>query len=142
MRAGYARRMCGNSEQKKRKDETVKRVLAIAAILLLTSVSFALPTTKPLPRGKISKPETAVKKLYSAWKHNNRREALQVASSSAVNKIFRSRYTGPDWEFNGCEKRGAGYDCFYRYEGGGVSMRVVRGAAASYRVQSVSFIAD
>ena len=120
----------------------MKRVLAIAAILLLTSVSNALPTATLLPGGKISKPETAARKLYSAWKRNKRREALQVASSSAVNKIFRSRYTGPDWEFNGCEKRGAGYDCFYRYEGGGVSMRVVRGAAASYRVQSVSFIAD
>ncbi len=120
----------------------MKRILAIAAILLLSSVSSALPTTTPLHRSKISKPEIAAKKLYSAWKRNKRREALQVASSSAVNKIFKSRYTGPDWEFNGCEKRGAGYDCFYRYEGGGVSMRVVAGAAASYRVQSVSFIAD
>lgn len=120
----------------------MKRVLAIAAILLLTSVSNALPTAMLLPVGKISKPETAARKLYSAWKRNKRREALQVASSSAVTKIFKSRYTGPDWEFNGCEKRGVGYDCFYRYEGGGVSMRVVKGAAASYRVQSVSFIAD
>lgn len=120
----------------------MKRVLAIAAILLLTSISFALPSTKPLTAGKISKPETAAQKLYSAWKRNKRSEALQVASSSAVNKMFKSRYTGPDWEFNGCEKQGAGYTCFYRYEGGGVSMRVVKGKGASYRVQSVSFIAD
>jgi hypothetical protein len=110
--------------------------------MLLTSVSNALPTTTLLPRGKISKPETAARKLYSAWKRNKRPEALQVASSSAVNKIFKSRYTGPNWEFNGCERRGAGYDCFYRYEGGGVSMRVVKGTGVSYRVQSVSFIAD
>jgi len=132
----------GTQSKRKGRDEAVKRVLIVAAILLLTSVSFALPTIKPLPRGKISKPETAAQKLYSAWKRNRRREALQVASSSAVNKIFRSRYTGPDWEFNGCEKKGAGYDCFYRYEGGGVSMRVVKGTGVNYRVQSVTFIAD
>ncbi len=120
----------------------MKRILAIAAILLLSSVSSALPSITPLHGGKISKPEMAAKKLYGAWKRHNRRAARQVASSAAVRKIFRSRYTGPDWEFNGCEKRGGGYDCFYRYEGGGVNMRVVGGAAASYRVQSVSFIAD
>jgi hypothetical protein len=142
MTVDYASRMCGSLEPKKRKDEAVKRVPAIAAILLLTSVSFALPTTRPLTGGKISKPETAAQKLYSAWKRNKRSEALQVASSSAVNKIFKTRYTGPDWEFNGCEKRGAGYDCFYRYEGGGVSMRVVKGKSVSYSVEWVSFIAD
>jgi hypothetical protein len=131
--------MCWSLEPKKRKDKALKKVLVIAAILLLTSISSALPTTVPL---KISKPETAAQKLYSAWKRNKRREALQVATSAAVNKIFRNQYTGPDWEFNGCEKHGTGYDCFYRYEGGGVSMRVMKGTGASYRVQSVSFIAD
>jgi hypothetical protein len=142
MTGDYASPMCENLERVKRKDEAMKRVLIVAAILLLTLLPFVLPTTGSLPRGKISKPETAAQKLYSAWKRNRHREALQVASSSAVNKIFRSRYTGPYWEFNGCEKRGAGYDCFYRYEGGGVSMRVVKGTGASYRVQSISFIDD
>lgn len=92
--------------------------------------------------GKVSKPESAAKSLYSAWKRNSRSAALKVASTSAVNKMFKSRYTGPDWEFNGCEKRASGYDCFYRYEGGGVNMRVTGGASAGYRVRSVSFIAD
>jgi hypothetical protein len=129
-------------QPREKETETVKRLLLIVALSLLVLVTSALPTTAPLDSGKISKPETAAKRLYSAWKRHSRRAALQVASSSAVNKMFRTRYTGPDWEFNGCEKRGAGYDCFYRYEGGGTSMRVVGGTAAGYRVQSVSFIAD
>ena len=120
----------------------MKRVLIIAAISLLIPVMSVLSKPAPPSSGKVSKPETAATKLYAAWKGNNRSAALQVASSSAVKKMFRSRYTGPDWEFNGCEKRGAGYDCFYRYEGGGVTMRVTGGAKAGYRVQSVGFIAD
>lgn len=120
----------------------MRRFLVITAISLLMLATSALSTTTPLSSGKITKPETAAKKLYGAWKSHDRRAALRVASSAAVNKLFRNRYTGPDWEFNGCEKRGAGYDCFYRYEGGGTSMRVTGSAAAGYRVQSVSFIAD
>jgi hypothetical protein len=121
----------------------VKRILVIFAISLLVPLTSALSsaTTTP-PLTKISKPETAAKKLYSAWKRHKRSEARQVASLAAVNKLFKTRYTGPDWEFNGCEKRGAGYDCFYRYEGGGTTMRVVGGGASGYQVKSVSFIAD
>jgi hypothetical protein len=120
----------------------VRKILVVAAISLIVAVTPVMSTTPLLNVGKISKPDAAAKSLYNAWKSNNRRAALQVASTSAVNKIFRTRYTGPGWEFNGCEKRAGGYDCFYRYEGGGVNMRVVGGAAAGYRVRSVSFIAD
>ena len=120
----------------------MKKILAIAAISLLITVTPAVSTAMLSGGGKVSKPEAAAKGLYNAWKRNNRRAALQVATQSAVNKVFRTRYSGPGWEFNGCEKRAGGYDCFYRYEGGGVNMRVVGGAAAGYRVRSVSFIAD
>ena len=119
----------------------MKKIFVIASLLMLIPVTSALPKTLPNV-GKASKPETAARSLYSAWKRNNRPAALQVATRSAVNKVFKTRWTGPDWEFNGCEKRGSGYDCFYRYEGGGVNMRVTGGPRAGYRVQTVGFIAD
>jgi hypothetical protein len=120
----------------------VKQIPLTLALSLVLTITPALSMTTLTGVGKVSKPEAAAKSLYNAWKRNNRRAALQVASTSAVNKIFKSRYTGPGWEFNGCERRAGGYDCFYRYEGGGVNMRVTGGSAAGYRVRSVSFIAD
>jgi hypothetical protein len=120
----------------------VKNILLIAILALLVTATPASSTTPFLNAGKVSKPERAAQGLYSAWKRNDRRAALRVASSSAVNKVFKTRYSGPGWEFNGCEKRGKGYDCFYRYEGGGVNMRVTGSAAAGYIVRSVGFIAD
>jgi hypothetical protein len=120
----------------------VKKILAVAVLSLLVTLTPAVSTASLLNAGKVSKPEAAAKSLYSAWKQHNRRAALKVATTSAVNKVFRTRYTGPDWEFNGCERRAGGYDCFYRYEGGGVNMRVTGGASAGYLVRSVSFIAD
>jgi hypothetical protein len=111
-------------------------------MLLLVTLTPAMSKPTLFSGSKASKPEAAAKGLYDAWKRNDRRAALRVASTSAVNKVFRTRYSGPGWEFNGCEKRAGGYDCFYRYEGGGVNMRVTGGAAAGYRVRSVSFIAD
>lgn len=117
----------------------MKRALVIAAISLLMAAAPALPITVPSLEGKISKPEVAAQRLYGAYKRHNRRAALQVASTSAVKELFSSRWTGPDWEFYGCEKSGAGYYCVYRYEAGGVRMRVIGGAKAGYRVQSVEF---
>ena len=121
----------------------MKRALVMAAISLLMAAAPALPTTVPSLKGKISKPEAAAQRLYGAWKRNNRRAATQVASTSAVKELFSSRWKGPDseWEFYGCEKSGAGYNCFYRNGPGGVRMRVIGGARAGYRVQSVGFIA-
>jgi hypothetical protein len=120
----------------------LKKILVIAAISLFITSTSAMSSSTPLVIGKASKPEAAARGLYNAWKNNNRRAALQVASQSAVNKVFRTRYTGPGWQFNRCEKRGAGYNCFYYYEGGGVNMRVTGGPRSGYRVNSVSFVAD
>jgi len=119
----------------------MKKIFVVASLLLLVFVAAAAPNTL-LIAGKASNPEAAARGLYSAWKRHNRPAALRVASRSAVNKVFKTRWTGPDWEFNGCERRGSGYDCFYRYEGGGVNMRVTGGPRAGYRVQTVGFIAD
>jgi hypothetical protein len=120
----------------------MKKISVIAAMLLLITLTPAMSMTWTSGAGKASTPEAAAKGLYNAWKRHNRRAALRVATTAAVNKVFRTRYTGPGWQFQGCEKRSGGYSCFYSYEGGGVTMRVGGGAAAGYRVRSVGFIAD
>lgn len=124
----------------------MKKVLMVATVVvLLLPMSLFTAASAPLvPLGKISTPESAAKKLYSAWKKHDRSAARLVASNSAVNQLFKTRFTGdaPDWQFQGCEKRRGGYNCSFSYEGGGVTMRVAGGASAGYRVTSVSFIAD
>jgi hypothetical protein len=120
----------------------LKKILIIAAISLLITGTSGMSSTALLTAGKVSKPEGAAQGLYNAWKRNSRKAALRVASQSAVNKVFRTKYTGPGWQFNGCEKRGSGYNCSYYYEGGGVNMRVTGSSRSGYRVNSVSFVAD
>lgn len=113
-------------------------------LLWITILAFAflIAGVNHYAAQKISKPETAAKTFYNAWKRNDRAAALQVASLPAVNEMFSTRWRRPDWEFAGCEKSGAGYNCFYRYEAGGAVMRVTGGPASGYRVQSVQFHAD
>ena len=119
------------------------RKICIIAIISLLFAATPANSTGTLAGGvKVSTAEGAAKGLYNAWKRNDRRAALRVAAAAAVNKVFKTRYTGPGWEFNGCEKQRGGYNCFYRYEGGGVNMRVTGTASAGYRVRSVSFVAD
>jgi hypothetical protein len=120
----------------------LKKILIIAALSLLLTHTPAISSTALYAAGKASRPEAAAQGLYNAWKRNSRRAALQVATQSAVNKVFKTRYTGPGWQFQGCEKKGAGYNCFYYYEGGGVNMRVTGSSRAGYRVSTVSFVAD
>jgi hypothetical protein len=120
----------------------MRKFCIIAIISLVVAASPATPTAVFAAGVKVSTAEGAAKGLYNAWKRNDRRAALRVATAAAVNKVFKTRYSGPGWEFNGCEKRAGGYNCFYRYEGGGVNMRVTGTAAAGYRVRSVSFVAD
>ncbi len=122
----------------------MKIILTIAAIMLIMLVNHSTAATALAPLGKISKPEVAAKRLYGAWKKSDRPAARRVASRSAVNQLFKTRFTGdaPDWQFQGCERRGSGYDCSYSYEGGAAIMRVTGSASAGFLVSSVKFIAD
>ena len=119
-------------------------VLIIAATALLIPVNPSTSAIALVHNEKVSNPEVAAKRLYGAWKRSDRPAARRVASRSAVNKLFKTRFTegGPDWQFQGCERHRGGYDCFYYYEGGGATMRVTGGVSAGYRVRSVKFIAD
>lgn len=120
-----------------------RRSLVISvALSIFICMSFAAPLASASRGGKISNPEVAAKRLYSAWKANNRRAARKVASAAAVNQLFQKRWSKPDMKFMGCENRAGGYDCSYYYEGGALSMRVEGGASAGYHVESIKYIAD
>jgi len=92
--------------------------------------------------GGISDPAVAAKQLYSAWKAGDRVNARKSSSETALNQLFKQPWSAPDLKFTGCENHAGGYDCFYRYEGGGLMMRVEGGASAGYWVQSINFVAD
>jgi len=92
--------------------------------------------------GGISDPAVAAKQLYNSWKKGDRANARKNASETALNQLFKQPWSAPDLKFTGCENHTGGYDCFYRYEGGGLMMRVEGGASAGYWVQSINFVAD
>lgn len=120
-----------------------RRSLFVSLVLsIIMSAIFAGSPAAAVTVEKVSSPEVAAKRLYSAWKAHSRTAALKVASSAAVNKLFKTRWTGPDLKFMGCEKRAGAYDCSYYYEGGALVMRVGGSASSGYRVNSVRSIAD
>lgn len=121
----------------KRRSFFVSLVLSI----VLSAIFAGSPAAAVIVE-KVSSPEGAAKSLYSAWKAHSRTAALKVASTAAVNKLFKTRWTGPDLKFMGCEKRARAYDCSYYYEGGALIMRVGGSASAGYKVSSVRSIAD
>lgn len=122
----------------KRRRLFVSLVLSVA----MSAMFAGSPAAAALTVGKVSSPEAAAKRLYSAWKAHSRTAARKVASTAAVNKLFQRRWTGPDLKFMGCEKRDGAYDCSYYYEGGALVMRVKGSASAGYIVNSVRSIAD
>jgi len=83
--------------------------------------------------------ESAAKSLYAARLKKKRAAALKVAAPAVVKKLFANGAGG--WEFMGCEKQRSGWNCSYRYEGGGVNMTVVK-KGLLYRVTAISDIAD
>lgn len=120
----------------------MRRIFIMTIILAACALPLAIATAR-LSK-KITKPETAAQRLYSAYKSCNRAAALKAGSSRAVSKLFgkNCKPGDPKWQFMGCEKTGTTHLCSYYYEGGGVSMRVAGSASAGYTVRSVSFIAD
>lgn len=118
--------------------------LILAAAVLLIPINQPTTATPLISKGKVSSAEAAAKSLYAAWRKYDRQAARRVASSIAVNQLFKTRPTkdAPQWQFQGCDKRPGGYDCSYSYEGGAATMRVTGSARAGYLVKSVKFIAD
>jgi hypothetical protein len=102
-----------------------------------TTITEAAPSTT-LAREAAASAQATATLLFEAWKMGDRSTALSVASEEAVDALFRSKVSRPAPEFEGCDRVGTGqHDCAYRYEGGGIVMRVSGG-----RVERVEFIAD
>jgi hypothetical protein len=96
-----------------------------------TAASNALPGT----------PEATAQVLYTAWKEGDRVTASRVASDEAVDELFSHPYTGPDLTFQGCDPTPTGADCFWSYEGGGMTMRVLK-QSGEYKVNAIEYVAD
>lgn len=110
----------------------------VLGLLLMPLFQSPLMGRNALPKSA----ESTARRLLSAYKNCDRAAALKVASPAVVRKIFKNCRKGEaNWEYMGCDKEGKGYSCSYRYEGGGVNLRVVKNSKG-YRAVSVGFIAD
>ncbi len=87
--------------------------------------------------------EKAAKYFFNAWKAGDRNRGLEIASVKAVGSLFRSRYGGVGYTFQGCESERGGKRCAYSYEGGAMFMHTRRqSSGGGYWVESISYIAD
>lgn len=103
-------------------------------------ISHKTNTAKIRPT-KIDDPALSGQQLYQAWQAGDRAAALNNASATAVNVLFNHSKDLSNWQFRLCEPRAGEYDCFYSFEGGGVTMRVAGQPTTGYNVQSVNFVA-
>ncbi|MEU8269265.1 hypothetical protein AB0B89_19130 [Sphaerisporangium sp. NPDC049002] len=86
--------------------------------------------------------DRAAKYLYGAWKAGDRNRGWEIASTGAVKTLFRTRFGGPGYVFQGCDPEKGGKSCAYSYEGGAMFMHTRGSAARGYEVRSISYIAD
>ncbi|WP_405147428.1 hypothetical protein OG589_07670 [Sphaerisporangium sp. NBC_01403] len=86
--------------------------------------------------------EKTAKYLYAAWKAGDRNRGLEIASTGAVKTLFRSRFGGAGYIFQGCNPEKGGKSCAYSYEGGAMFMHTRGSEARGYEVRSISYIAD
>ncbi|MEH2463030.1 hypothetical protein [Nostoc sp.] len=95
----------------------------------VTSIKFSNPSPNTTP-------EDAVLGLVRAWQSGDRSAASQYASPDVVNQMFQVR-KGTSLEFEGCQQ----LDCLFRYDNGGVRMRVeglLGTSTPNYRVTLVN----
>ncbi|MEV7006684.1 hypothetical protein [Streptosporangium sp. NPDC051022] len=91
----------------------------------------------------VTSAEGAAKYLFGAWKAGDRNRGLEIASAKAVNTLFRAKFGGVGYIFQGCESERGGKSCAYSYEGGAMFMHTRRlSPGAGYWVESIGYIAD
>ncbi|MEV8635076.1 hypothetical protein AB0395_25810 [Streptosporangium sp. NPDC051023] len=99
--------------------------------------------TKVYESRHVTVADKAAKYLFGAWKAGDRNRGLEIASAKAVGTLFRTRYGGVGYTFQGCEPERGGKRCAYSYEGGAMFMHTRRvSAGAGYWVESIDYIAD
>ncbi|GAA3129438.1 hypothetical protein [Streptosporangium carneum] len=99
--------------------------------------------TKVYESRHVTVADKAAKYLFDAWKAGDRNRGLEIASAKAVGTLFRSRYGGVGYIFQGCETERGGKRCAYSYEGGAMFMHARRhSAGGGHWIESISYIAD
>ncbi|WP_143737166.1 hypothetical protein [Microbispora sp. GKU 823] len=100
--------------------------------------------TKVYESRHLTKPSAAAKHLFDAWRAGDRNRGLEIASTTAVKTLFRTKYDpkGVKYFFQGCSSEPKGYSCAYSYEGGGMFMHVRGAKSRGYEVTSIGYIAD
>ncbi|GGL07084.1 hypothetical protein Sme01_12050 [Sphaerisporangium melleum] len=90
----------------------------------------------------LTSPGRAAQHLFRAWTKGDRNSGLEVATTGAVRTLFRARFGGVGYTYQGCFRAGGGLRCAYSYEGGAMLMHMGGGKARGYEVRSVGYIAD
>ncbi|GII65520.1 hypothetical protein Skr01_56050 [Sphaerisporangium krabiense] len=90
----------------------------------------------------VTAPEKAAQYLFAAWKAGDRNRGLEIASTGAVKTLFRTRFGGAGYIFQGCQAERGGRSCAYSYEGGAMFLHLRGSKIRGYEVRSISYIAD
>ncbi|TQS23674.1 hypothetical protein FLX08_04320 [Microbispora hainanensis] len=100
--------------------------------------------TKVYASRHLVKPSAAATHLFEAWRKGDRNRGLEVATTTAVKTLFRTKFDpkGVKHFFQGCGSEPKGYGCAYSYEGGAMFMHVRGSKSRGYEVASITYIAD
>ncbi|MFG1749527.1 hypothetical protein [Streptosporangium sandarakinum] len=92
----------------------------------------------------LTTPSAAARHLFSAWRRGDRNAGLEVATTAAVGRLFRTAYDprGVRHIFQGCTPEPHGQACAYYYEGGAMVMHARGSAATGYEIHSIGYLAD
>ena len=111
------------------------RVLAMFVLLCVSSTGEAQP-------GKITDYKMAAQRLYAAWRTNDRKAALRVATPEAVDKLLSVKWRA--MRSKGCQRSDEGFQCVY--EDPKLDLRIAfeiaGGVSAGYGVASVNFSSE
>ncbi|RCG24040.1 hypothetical protein DQ384_33890 [Sphaerisporangium album] len=84
----------------------------------------------------------AARYFFAAWKAGDRNRGLEVGSSAAVKTLFKAKFGGVGYMYQGCQAETGGQSCAYSYEGGAMFLHMRGSKARGYEVRSISYIAD
>ncbi|WP_189249355.1 hypothetical protein [Streptosporangium pseudovulgare] len=92
----------------------------------------------------LTTPSAAARHLFSAWRRGDRNAGLEVATTAAVGRLFRTAYDprGVRHIFQGCTPEPRGHACAYYYEGGAMVMHARGSATTGYEIHSIGYLAD
>ena len=110
-------------------------IVVLTAFVCVASGSAAQP-------GKITDYKVAAQRLYQAWRANDRKAALRVATPEAVDKLLSVKWRA--MRSKGCHRSDEGFQCMYQDPrlDLSVAFEIAGGVSAGYGVASVSFSSE